>query len=81
MWKAGLVQENFSTPPPTNDRTMDANAMPHAAKRVCFRALNQNAVGFDGIRGRCGFPKLPEEGCHSAEFDATIHVGHHLLLS
>src|SRR3990170_8025336 len=26
-------------------------------------------------------PELAEEGCHSAGFDATIHDGHHLLLS
>ena len=31
--------------------------------------------------GAVASQKLPEEGCHSAEFDATIHVGHHLLLS
>jgi len=41
---------------------------------------NQNAIREDGIRGRCGFLLL-EEGCHSAGFDTTIHVRHHLLLS
>jgi len=35
----------------------------------------------DGFRGALWLPWLLEEGCHSAGFNATIHWGHHLLLS
>jgi hypothetical protein len=39
-------------------------------------------VGAVASRSAGVFPaKLLEEGCHSAEFDTTIHDGHHLLLS
>ena len=30
---------------------------------------------------RCGSFELLEEGCHSAGFNTTIHLRHHLLLS
>ena len=35
----------------------------------------------DGFRGALWLPNLLEEGCHSAGFNTTIHLRHHLLLS
>ncbi len=52
--------------------------------------LNHNAALSDGAGGALWLPEgagdlaafdLLEEGCHSAGFDTTIHVRHHLLLS
>ena len=48
-----------------------------------------NRPNMDGFRGALWLPvradKVPayllEEGCHSAGFDTTIHIRHHLLLS
>jgi hypothetical protein len=62
MLKAGLAQESLSSPAPMADRSEDPSKLQHVALIECLRPLNQNAVGSDGIRGRCGFPETTGGG-------------------